>query len=827
VARPPFGGCREVVALEPASVELEQVRLRAREIRARRLVDRHRHPEAIIELERIVAAEPMREPTWLQLLAALDAAGRPGEAVEAASRYRTRMTAAGLEPSPAFVAAEDQVFRCLSAAAPRPPASHHHSGQPPVRLSSFVGRRHLLDRIDAVLERCRAATLLGPGGVGKTALAGAVARRRHDEHYADGTYLVALAGVDADSHVAAEVARGVGAMITEPLTGAITAHLRDRRCLVILDCGEHVRRGVATVTEVLLACGDQVQVLVTSRRRIGFDGEQVVPVGPLSSGEAVELFGDRAEQAGTAVVGAEAHVAAVRICDRLDRFPLPIEMAAARLRGLDIHDLETQLHQHLGALAHPGAALDERHQTLRSVERWSYQLLDPAQRQVLDELSVFPASFDLTAVESVCAAPAPDRSPGQILADLVDQSLVLAEFGPDGRRRYRMPDTIAVAAAERLDHGGRRTEVTERFIGYYHRLALDIGTGLRGPGVAGWVTRFGADSTNIHAAQQRALELDRRQVAIEISIALFGLVYDWLRADVGSWAESCAESGTEQTAGRDPAIEAIVALNAVNRGDFDEAEARLAPVVAEPATLRHRHAHLVSADLALYRGDLTAAVHHATVLEDLARDAEGRYLAALGAVTGAVALGYQGETSAGLELLARLEQQRPRSPLLAAWLDYSRGEILAFRDPTTALELVDGVAERARGNGWAMLAGVAGLTAVTIRARHGDPRRSVASFEPTITLWRRMNDWTHQRTTLRNLAVVLSRCGRHEPAATLLGVTADSAVFGPEADAVATARRHSRRLLGATAFARLERAGRGMTEDQAVALALDTITEVR
>ena len=254
---------------------------------------------------------------------------------------------------------------------------------------------------------------------------------------------------------------------------AITDWLRGRRLLLVLDNCEHVLAAAGELASAIVTRCPTVTVLATSRQPLGVAGERVVPLAGLGTADAVDLFCDRVMAVDdTVTLSAEDHGAVVSICEELDGIPLAIELAAARVRSLTPTEVRGRLGDHLRLLGSSARRGSERHRTLRAAVDWSYLLLTGDERLLFDRLSVFAGGFDLAAVEAICAAPPLDTTDAfDVLASLVDKSMVVADRGADGTR-YRLLETLRQFAAERLA-AGDANELRERHLRYYVDVAQD------------------------------------------------------------------------------------------------------------------------------------------------------------------------------------------------------------------------------------------------------------------------------------------------------------------------------------------------------------------
>ena len=792
---------------------LTELHVQGRLRRARLLLAVDHHEAAIAAFTQLVAEEPLAEAAWVGLLRSLHAAGRQAEATAKARRYRELVRDAGLDPSPDFLGAEREVFMTV----PRATRAHGGPRALPGRLSSIVGRRRELAELDELVRRRRLVTLVGPGGVGKTTLAEQVARWVADD-LPDGAFIVSLADVADASSVVPAIVRAVGAPAAEPLDRSLEHYLSGQRALVVIDNAEHVRSAVRSITSRVLAASGALHLLVTSRQPLAASGEVIMSLPPLGREAAITLFRERAQEAGAPIRAGQQDLA-IEVCDRLDRLPLAIEMAAARLRGLGLGDLAARLDECLRLLRTGDAG---RHETLEAVVGWSYDLLDVTRRSLLDQLSVFAGSFDLEAAEAVWDGA--DVAGG--VADLVERSLV-QRVAVDGPARFRLFETVRSFAAERLAGSEASAACIDRFVSYHVAFAKRVGEGLRGPDERVWVEALEWRLVNLEIAHAHALETDDVDAAVELVSSLHLFVYHRLRADVGAWAEATLPSARRASHPGVPAVAAVVALNRLHRGEFDGAEALLVDLPDDPVA---RHAHEILGDLHLYRGRFDASYEHFRHAERLARQVDDRFTALHSRMSQGMALGYAGRIDEGLAIVeeVRREGAAARIEVVTGWCDFTVAELLSDSQPRRALELVDRAVDRADRAGWRMLAGVGRLTASSLRARTAEPADAIPGFERLIRHWDRIGDETHQWTTLRNLVELFTRLDAYAPAARLLGAVSTGArpTFGAEQQRLEEARESVRRHLGGEAH-ELMMLGRDDGLAGAVELSLASLKDLR
>ncbi len=339
----------------------------------------------------------------------------------------------------------------------------------PAALTSFVGRARVVDEVADLLARDRLVTVTGPGGAGKTRLAGEVGRQVAGR-FADGVWLAELATVRDPGQVAATVAvtLGIRDLPSVAAADALAHALARRQLLLVLDNCEHVIGAAAELCGRLLLGADDARVLATSREPLRIAGEVRYRLGPLTLPdpgdlaaaarcEAVTLFADRARRVEPGFALNEKTTATVeRLVARLDGMPLAIELAAARVDALGVTQLLDRIDDRFGLLADGDRLAEERQRSLAGAVRWSYQLLDDTERRVFRAVSVFPGPFTLDAAEAVAGTRA-----GQAVLRLVDCSLVQPpQTGPDDRARYGMLETLRAYGAGLLAEADEEDQVS-------------------------------------------------------------------------------------------------------------------------------------------------------------------------------------------------------------------------------------------------------------------------------------------------------------------------------------------------------------------------------
>jgi predicted ATPase/DNA-binding CsgD family transcriptional regulator len=502
----------------------------------------------------------------------------------------------------------------------------------PIPPTPFLGRAREVADVVALLRRheARLVTLTGPGGVGKTRLALAVAEKLC-AHFADGAAFIDLTPLTDPDLTASTVAGALGVRDAgdRPLADRLVDFLWDRHLLLVLDNFEQVVAAAPLVGGLLAAC-PRVKALVTSREPLRLSAERVVAVPPLAlpasgasaeaSAEAdtVQLFVARAQavRADFALTTTNAP-AVTETCRRLDGLPLAIELAAARVAHLTPTALLARLDRRLPLLTGGGRDLPDRQRTMRGAIAWSHDLLSPRDQDLFRRLAVFVGGFTLEAAEAVCGtegtgvreqgtgarsdspvpcSPFPVPSVLDGVASLVAKSLVRYEEGPDGAPRYRMLETVREYAQERLAIGGE-DGTREAHAAFFLALAEEAEPHLKQREQLDWFERLDADRDNLLAALTWLRERGDAERALRLGGALW--FFWWLH---GYYAEGRMQLETllampEATAsipGRAKALNGAGVM-ALWQGDVDRSE----EVHEEALRLAREHGDAVETAFAL------------------------------------------------------------------------------------------------------------------------------------------------------------------------------------------------------------------------------------
>lgn len=769
----------ELDDVDEARVEatrLEELRFRAREVRAEARLALGDTDGLVAELAALADAQPSRERPRALLMTALTATGRRAEALRVYDDFRRLIgDELGIEPSPALAAHHAELLAGATDLVWAP------VGRLPVPTTSLVGRDALAAEVTGLTERL--VTLVGPGGVGKTRLLLEAGHRLRAARPDRPVVLCELATAEPDSAVdVVAAALRIDARPGTALTERVADVLGETGIVLLLDNCEHVLEPIAAFVERLLGTCANVRVVATSRERLRVVGEHVRRVPPLSyDGEdapAVRLFDARAR---AVVPGFEPdgreRACIAEIVRRLDGLPLAIELAAACLHTHEVAEVAAGLDHRFELLA-SGYRTIPRHASLAAAVSWSFGLLPEDLRRTFADLSVFAGSFDAADAAAVCGT-----DPGTAVAaltHLVERSLVMRMPG----RRYMLLETLRAFGAEQLVCAGRADTIAERHARHLVDWVDRADSGLLQPGEP-VLSQIDAAVPELRSALGWLLDHDEIALAGRLVNALLDYGIFRLRPDVLNWARMVIAADAE---GRSPfaaRVQVVAAYAAWMSGDVTEtgrlsagALRAVERVKTEPAaealTVRGSYelfeGHLDAA-AAWYRRAAAAAVH----------DPAQRLMARASEL---LPLSYAGAPAAvGLAAALLAEIGDVRTPH-AAYVWYCAGEADLAVDVERARVRFARALEIAEQTNASFVTGLAGASKASIDARIGDPVAAAAAYRRLIPHWRRAGMWSTQWTMLRSIAGLLERLGRYRDAAVLEGAVRATAaghrIFGAD-----------------------------------------------
>jgi predicted ATPase/class 3 adenylate cyclase len=699
------------------------------------------------------------------------------------------------------------------------------------QTTSFVGRESEVAELQGAVKAHRLVTLTGVGGVGKTRLAVEVAARLADE-FPDGVWFFELAAVTDPAAVPDAVAAvlGITQQPGKTVTESVASTLEDRSRLLVFDNCEHVVDSVADLIEAILAASATVTILATSREGVGVSDEQLwrVPSLDVTSGAesaAVNLFVDRAHSVVSDFSLAQPGEAdaVVEICRRLDGIPLAIELAASRMASMTASDVRDRLDQRFRLLVGSRRGL-ARHQTLRHAVAWSYDLLDDAEKKLVDRCSVFAGGFDL---QSACAVAGSDQDEFEmlnLLDALVRKSLVVADRS-SGHARFSMLETIRQFAEEQLVAGGLATEARAAHACYFAGREADILALWDSPRQRAAYDWFTIELANLRTAFRWAA--DQGDLDVAASIASYaGWLGAWVQTfEPMAWAEELIEPARAVDHPR-LALLYVIASLCYRTGRIEEA---LGYSDAGQIVLgRGREALPYGSEgllglvyVALGQPERMAELCRAQLARR--RDTHVHIRAWLFAALAVAGSGGEAMDSAD-GLIEAAEATGNPLFLSLALAGYGR----AFRDadPVAALHALGRGLVIAQDSGNRAAASVLANFLGRLEAEHGDTASAFDHLTLAIRNYHNAGDTTPIRNPLAVLAVLFDRLGRYEPAATIAGFALSpiAAMGVPEITIAIT---HLRDVLGEATYESLARKGEAMTTAAIATYAYDQIDQAR
>jgi predicted ATPase/class 3 adenylate cyclase len=695
--------------------------------------------------------------------------------------------------------------------------------------TSFIGRDAELAEVQATLREHRVVTLTGVGGVGKTRLATEVAARVGDG-FPDGVWFFELAAVTDPASVPDAVAAvlGITQQPGKTISESVAAALEGRVRLLVFDNCEHVLDAAAGLVEAILAHSATTKILATSREGLGVADEQLWLVPSLDVGAGVDsaavgLFVERARSVSSrfSVAQPDEAAAVLEICRRVDGIPLAIELAASRMASMTAIEVRDRLHQRFRLLVGSRRGL-ERHQTLRHAVAWSYDLLDGAERALLQRCSVFAGGFDL---ESACAIMGSDDDLAvlDLLDALVRKSLLVADRSA-GRTRYSMLETIRQFAEDQLVAGGEASEIRAAHSRYFAGREADVLALWDSPRQRDAYDWFTLELANLRIAFRWAADHGDLDVAVPIATYVGLLGAGVQTYEPVAWAEELIEPAR----GVDHLRLAFLYVIASLCYTTGRIEAAVGYSDAGQIVLgRSRDALPHGIEIAL--GLVYLAIGQPERLAELCRAQLARrrdthvYIRTWLVLALSMA-GSGGEAMDSADGLIEAAEATG-NPSMLAWALAAYG--LAFRDadPVGALNALGRGLVIAHDSGNRASASALAEFLARLEAEHGATLSAFDHLTLAIRNYHNAGNTTTIRLPLAILAALFDRLGRYEPAATIAGFAlSPMAATLPE---ITTAIANLRDVLGEATYESLARKGEAMTTAEMVTYAYDQIDQAR
>lgn len=833
----------------------------------RALVERRRergdYAAAAAAANRLLALDPADEAAHQQLMFCYLA---QGDRVAALQQYeacaRALREELAVPPSPETEA----LLSWIRDAAPaRAPAARR--GNVPLPLTGLIGRESALADIERLLTgpagRPRLVMLTGAGGNGKTRLA-QEAGHALAGRFRDGAWWADLVPVADGAEIAAAVARALGVEETpgRHAEDALIEHLAGRQTLLILDNCEHVVAAAAALIAHLLSHCPDVRVLATGREALGVPGEQAYRVAPLPTPDegrsltpetlgkypAVALFVERAAQHQPGFrLTAENAPAIAHICRRLDGIPLALELAAARVTTLTVGQIADRLDDRFRLLRGGLRTARPRQQTLQASMDWSYDLLTPDEQTLFRRLAVFAGGWTLDAAEAIwnaegdCVTSDRKGRPYEVvdlLARLVDKSLVVVSEAPDGAR-YGFLETILAYARQRLADPAEAATAAGAHLAYYLRLAQCAEAALRGPQMHDWLARLAREHDNLRAALAWALaagaDAARRLAGLRLAAALEIFWYTLGSGREGQrWLEAAlAHAPADAPVAVIARAHAAAGTMAWLLDNFDAAVAQHQAALAGYRSIGDsRGAAWALSNLAVCvneQSDPGRALALYAEAADLARAAGARWEQAL----------ILNNWSAALIDLGRADEAIPRLETSASLLK-DIGDEWAASHPTLNLaeiaiqreeydragQLLDDMDAVATRLGIESLSAAVSLRRGALHLRQRRPAAAANAYRASLRSYIELTDPAEAIRALEGLALALAELGAGDRAARLLAAAATQrAALGAarqptEAAAIKRCQARLRQRLAPDILAAAQEAGRHLTLENAAAEAL-------
>jgi predicted ATPase/DNA-binding winged helix-turn-helix (wHTH) protein len=646
---------------------------------------------------------------------------------------------------------------------------------------ALTGRQDDYARVTEALRTQPLVTLLGPGGAGKTALARVILSDARVGGV-DGGHFVDLSALEPGADVLPAVALALSITLDATRPGTAVSAIARLGAIVVFDNCEHVVDSAAELIERLLSVPDRVvRILATSRSRLGVGGEWIHEVAPLDPAAALVLF---AQRAGAARRGWDIDDVDRERLDamlaKLDRLPLTIEMAAARLGSMTFDDIVDSLDAGSPVLQVSHRSSGHRHRNLDSLVNWSVGLLPDAQRQVFEDCCVFAGSV---AVEDAAVVLDTGSATGVQLADLAERSLLAADLTATSAQ-YRMLQTVRSSLTASFESSGRSGDVRARHARHFSSVAATSDRRIRSADEHAGRRRLEGIVPELRAAQRWAQAHDP-VVADGLFTSLHLFTYSSFWNEPEEWARTLLATDPVAPA---PGAHALVAGAEANRGELDQAMTHARTALTSPDRRVQATAWEIIADVAIYSGDYAVTVSATGELRELAAALEDPHLDAIGIVDHALAETFLGDPQVGLELIARFDASRC-SPSDRAWLSYTRGELLStLQDPAATDAFVSAIKVAATVGNY-FVASVARMSLATELSRAGERDKALDTYADCLHGYLRHGNLVHALTALREIVEPLSDSGDTMNAVQLAAATVGEArrvSYGAQAERLPT-----------------------------------------
>jgi predicted ATPase/class 3 adenylate cyclase len=691
-------------------------------------------------------------------------------------------------------------------------------------ITSLIGRDAEVSNLQAALRSHRLVTLAGVGGVGKTRLALEVATQLADE-FVDGVWVFELATV-ADPAAVPDAVAAVLGITQQPgksVSESVASALEGRSRLLVFDNCEHVIDSVADLVAAILAASTTVKVLATSREGIGVADELFWQVRSLDVGAAVELFVERAQSMVSDTLANEA-TAVEDVCRRLDGIPLAIELAASRMASMTAEEVRDRLDDRFKLLVGSRRGL-ERHQTLRHAVAWSYDLLDDAEKTVLERCSVFAGGFNL---QSACAVGGPEGVDDYAVLDrldaLVRKSLLVADRS-SGRTRFSMLETIRQFAEEQLVASGSADEVRAAHARYFAGRETDIMALWGSPRQREAYDWFATEQANLRTAFRWAT--DSGDLDDAATIATYAGFFGYLIGNYEpiAWTEELIEAARGVGHPRLAALYVMASFSwmpgriekAVRYADEGQA------VIASGGQEVPFAAQGLLGSAYLTVGQPQRNVEWCRAQLACGRDTysftRGSLVLAL-----AVAGSFDEAMTAANGLIDAAEATH--NPFALLYALFACGMAFRDADPDRARDVLQRGLVIAQDSGNRAYESHIAVTLARLEAEYGPPLAALEYASQAIRTYHDSGNTSMMGTPLVVLATLFHRLRRHLPAATIAGFA-----LNPFTEAVlpefSTAIAHLREVLGDQTYESLARKGETMTTTAMVTYAYDQIDQAR